>query len=86
MLRDLYVRLSAQTGVRLKNKIQFFNILIITCALSAQSGVIMKIIENINRNNFQSFGTLLELEGDETNFEILVKEEVKPWRLAVFRV
>ena len=45
----------------------------------------MKIIENINRNNFQSFGMLLEFEGDETNFEILVKEE-KPWRLAVFRV
>lgn len=46
----------------------------------------MKIIENINRNNFKSFGSVLEFEGKEANFEIVVKEAEKPWRLAVFRV
>lgn len=46
----------------------------------------MQIIENINKMSFENYGTILEFEGETTNFEILVKETEKPWRLAVFRV
>lgn len=47
-----------------------------------------KEIKNITIKNFADYGTILEFSQNSTDndFEILVKEETQPWRLAVFRV
>ena len=47
----------------------------------------MKIqLENINTENFASFGDVLEFPPDMTaNFHIIVREEKSPWRIALLR-
>lgn len=42
----------------------------------------------ITCKNFAEYGKVLEFtnEADDVNFEVIVREEKEPWRLAVFRV
>lgn len=46
----------------------------------------MNVIKTISKENFQKFGKVIEFSADVTEkFEIVVKEEGFPWRVAVFR-
>lgn len=49
--------------------------------------MIQKPIKNITSNNFEKYGKILEFSKEfEGHFEIIVRESVQPWRLAVLRV
>lgn len=47
-----------------------------------------KEVQYITRKNFESFGWLLDFSENpqDERFEVIVKEEVNPWRIAMFRV
>lgn len=46
----------------------------------------MAKIERITKESFAPFGTVIEFpEGNKENFCIVDTEELKPWRIAVFR-
>ena len=49
--------------------------------------MIQKPIKNITSGNFEKYGKVLEFSKEfEGNFEIIVREPLQPWRLAVLRV
>ena len=47
-----------------------------------------KEIQYITRDNFEPFGWLLDFSENplDERFEVVVKEEINPWRIAMFRV
>jgi ureidoglycolate hydrolase len=48
----------------------------------------MKAIQNITKNNFGKYGTIIDFTGkaDDPEFEIIITHKDDPWRIAMLRV
>lgn len=48
----------------------------------------MKHIQNITKENFRKYGTVIEFTGrkDDPEFEIIIRHKDDPWRIAMLRV